>query len=52
MKVAIAANRETSDTLFAAIKKYIRNVEYAVSDKLIIRKEELEKLPHHYYLPH
>jgi len=49
VKVAIAANRETSDTLFSAIKKYIRNVEYAVSDKLIIKKEELEKLPHHYY---
>lgn len=49
VKVAIAANRETSDTLFTAVKKYIKNVDFAVSDKLIIRKEELEKLPHHFY---
>lgn len=49
LKVAIAANSETQSELFTAIKKYIKNVEFAVSDKLIIRKEELEKIPHHYY---
>lgn len=49
IRVAVAANRETSSELFVAIKKYIKNVEFAVSDKLIIRKEELEKLPHHFY---
>lgn len=49
IRVAVAANRETSSELFTAIKKYIKNVEFAVSDKLIIRKEELEKLPHHFY---
>lgn len=49
MKLSIAANIPTSASLFTAIKKYIRNTEFAVSDKLIIRKEELEKLPHHYY---
>lgn len=49
IKVAVAAKRETSDALFLAIKKYIKYVDFAVSDKLIIRKEELEKLPHHFY---
>lgn len=49
IKAALAANRETSDELFTAIKKYVKNVEFAVSDKLIIRKEEMEKIPHHYY---
>lgn len=49
LKLALAANRETQSELFTAIKKYIKNVDFAVSDKLIIRKEELEKIPHHYY---
>ncbi len=49
LKLFISANRETKDPLFAAIKKYINNVEFTVSDKLIIRKEAFEQLPHHYY---
>jgi hypothetical protein len=49
LKLYISANRGTNDPLFTAIKKYIRNVDHTVSDKLIIRKEAFEKLPHHYY---
>ena len=49
LKLFISANLETKDPLFTAIKKYIHNVEFTVSDKLIIRKEAFEQLPHHYY---
>ena len=49
LKLFIAANKETSSTLFTAVKKYIKHVDFTVSDKLIVRKEAFEQLPHHYY---
>lgn len=49
LRLFISANRETTDNLFTTIKKYVRNVDQTVSDKLIVRKEDFEKLPHHYY---
>lgn len=49
LKLAIAANRETGDELFKALKKYIRQVNFAVNDKMIERKEAFESIPHHYY---
>jgi hypothetical protein len=49
LKLFISANTETSAGLFAAIKKYIKHVDFTVSDKLIVRKESFEQLPHHYY---
>jgi len=49
LKLFISANRATTDPLFTAIKKYVKNVDYTVSDKLIIRKEAFEQLPHHFY---
>jgi hypothetical protein len=49
LKLFVSANRETNDPLFSTIKKYVRNVDHTVSDKLIVRKEAFEKLPHHYY---
>ncbi len=49
LKIFISANLETGNPLFNAIKKYINHVDFTVSDKLIIRKEAFEQLPHHYY---
>lgn len=49
LQLAVCANRETNDELFTAIKKYIRHVNFAVSDKFIKRKGAFESLPHHYY---
>ena len=49
LKLFISANLETKDPLFTAIKKYINHVDFTVSDKLMIRKEAFEQLPHHYY---
>lgn len=49
VKLAVAGNKETSSELFNTLKKHIRNIDFAVNDKLLIRKEELEKLPHHFY---
>lgn len=48
-KISIAANRETSAEIFTAIKKYVKHVDFAVSDKIFIRKGEMEKIPHHFY---
>ena len=49
LKLFISANRKTDDSLFTALKKYIKHVDFTVSDKLIVRKEAFEQLPHHYY---
>jgi hypothetical protein len=49
LKLFVSANRQANDPLFTTIKKYVRNVEFTVSDKLIVRKEAFEQLPHHYY---
>lgn len=49
LKLFISANKETNSSLFTAVKKYIKHVDFTVSDKLIIRKEAFEQLPHHYY---
>ncbi len=49
LKLFISANRATNDSLFTAIKKYIKNVEFTVSDKMIVRKEAFEQTPHHFY---
>ena len=49
LKLFISANRKTDDGLFTALKKYIKHVDFTVSDKLIVRKEAFEQLPHHYY---
>jgi hypothetical protein len=49
LKLFVSVNRPATDALFTTIKKYVRNVEHTVSDKLIIRKEAFEQLPHHYY---
>jgi hypothetical protein len=49
LKLSIAANRETNDELFKAIKKYIKLVSFVVSDKMIQRKETFESIPHHFY---
>jgi hypothetical protein len=49
LQLAISANRETNDELFDAVKKYIRHVNFAVTDKVIQRKEVFETLPHHFY---
>lgn len=49
LKLFISANRPTTDNLFTAIKKYVRHVDFTVSDKVIIRKEVFEQTPHHYY---
>ena len=49
LKLSIAANRETGDELFKSIKKYIKQVNFVVSDKIIVRKETFESIPHHFY---
>jgi hypothetical protein len=49
LKLYVAANRDANDALFVNLKKYIRNVEFTISDKLIIRKEAFEQMPHHNY---
>lgn len=49
LKLFISANRPTTDNLFTAIKKYVRHVDFTVSDKVIVRKEAFEQTPHHYY---
>ncbi len=49
LKLSIAANRETGDELFKSIKKYVKQVNFVVSDKIILRKEAFESIPHHYY---
>jgi hypothetical protein len=49
VKLCVAANRETNDELFKTLKKYIKNVNFAISDKIIERKETFESIPHHYY---
>jgi hypothetical protein len=49
LRLCISGNRETSDELFTAIKKYIRHLNFANSDKIIKRKEELENIPNHFY---
>ncbi|MGZ3930340.1 MAG: DUF3822 family protein [Bacteroidia bacterium] len=49
VKLSVAANRETGDELFKAIKKYIKQVNFVVSDKLIERKDVFESIPHHFY---
>jgi hypothetical protein len=49
LKLFISANKPVTDNLFSAIKKYVRNVDFTVSDKMIIRKEAFSQTPHHYY---
>ena len=49
LKLCVAANRETNDELFKTLKRYIKNVNFAVSDKIIERTETFETIPHHYY---
>lgn len=49
LKLFISANRKTDDSLFIALKKYIKHVDFTVSDKLIVRKEAFGQTPHHYY---
>lgn len=49
LHLSISGNRETDDELFTAIRKYVRHVSFAVSDKLIQRKEAFETMPHHFY---
>jgi hypothetical protein len=49
LKLCVAANRETNDELFKTLKKYIKNVNFAISDKIIGRQETFESIPQHYY---
>lgn len=49
LKLFVSADRPTTDNLFTAIKKYIRNVDFTVSDKVVVRKEAFEQIPHHYH---
>lgn len=49
LKLYISANRATNDNLFTAIKKYLKHVDFTVSDKIIVRKEAFEQTPHHFY---
>jgi len=49
LKLFVSANKPVTDNLFTAIKKYVRHVDFTVSDKLIVRKEAFEQIPHHYY---
>lgn len=49
LRLALAGNRATTDELFKTIKKYIKNSEFVSSDKIIVRKEAFETIPHHYY---
>jgi hypothetical protein len=49
LKLFISANRTTTDNLFTAIKKYVKQVDFTVSDKVIVRKEAFEQTPHHFY---
>ncbi len=49
LKLFISSNRSTTDNLFTAIKKYVKHVDFTVSDKIIVRKEAFEQTPHHFY---
>ncbi len=49
LKLFVSANRATTDNLFTAIKKYVKHVDFTVSDKIIVRKEAFEQTPHHFY---
>lgn len=49
LKLFVSANREVNNSLFTSIKKYVRNVDFTVSDKLIVRKEAFEQIPHHFH---
>jgi hypothetical protein len=49
VKLALSGNRATSADLFVAIKKYVKQADFVVNDKIIIRREIFETLPHHYY---
>jgi hypothetical protein len=49
LQLTVCANRETNDELFTTLKKYVRHIDFAVSDKIIKRKDVFETLPQHYY---
>jgi len=49
VRLSIAAQRNSSDELIQTIKKYIKQVEFCVSDSSLKLNGELSSLPQHYY---
>ena len=49
VKLAIAGQRGSSDELIKSIKKYIKQVNYCVTDQTINLSGDLSNLPRHYY---
>jgi hypothetical protein len=48
-EVLICGEIEAGSGVHKILKQYIRNIEFMVSDKRIIRSEKFNSLPHHFY---
>lgn len=49
VRLSVAAERSAIDPVLQSLKKYIRQVDFCVSDASIKLNGELASLPHHYY---